>query len=159
MSDPYFVPAGVRDQDDPTRPLYGASARQAVDRLFRNYFVASGRASQSEYWWPLAVTLAVIIVAEVPIQVGNALDGAVEVLPTVLRAIGVTAILVWLFVAGIGYIGLTIRRLHDANASGWWFLLNFVPCISVIFTIAAGLLPSKPEGARFDVHSRPGPIA
>lgn len=36
-------------------------------------------------------------------------------------------------VAGVSNIMLTIRRLHDMNKSGWWFLLFFIPIVNVIF--------------------------
>src|SRR3990167_6197948 len=30
-------------------------------------------------------------------------------------------------------ISMFIRRLHDLGHSGWWYLLNFVPLVNVIF--------------------------
>jgi uncharacterized membrane protein YhaH (DUF805 family) len=53
-------------------------------------------------------------------------------------------------------ISLVIRRLHDANLSGWWCLLGLVPYLGAIVQIAFGLLRANPEGARFDRHDADG---
>ena len=37
------------------------------------------------------------------------------------------------FIASIGGIMLSIRRLHDLNKSGWFMLLSLVPLVNVIF--------------------------
>lgn len=36
-------------------------------------------------------------------------------------------------------IAATIRRLHDTNRSGWWYLISFIPLIGVgiLFVLAA----------------------
>ena len=38
------------------RPYPGCPPLQAIERLFRNYAVFSGRASRSEFWWPMLMT-------------------------------------------------------------------------------------------------------
>ena len=47
-------------------------------------------------------------------------------------------------------IALTVRRLHDANFSGWLYLLHLIPSLGSLIVFILTLLPSKPEGARFD---------
>lgn len=43
------------------------------------------------------------------------------------------AILSWPF--AISGVMLTIRRWHDMNRSGWWFLLNLIPVVNVVAII------------------------
>ena len=38
------------------RPYPGCPPVQAIERFFRNYAVFSGRASRSEFWWPMLMT-------------------------------------------------------------------------------------------------------
>jgi uncharacterized membrane protein YhaH (DUF805 family) len=43
-------------------------------------------------------------------------------------AVGVIAVLAWyasLFVIGVQSLALFVRRMHDVNRSGWWYLLVF----------------------------------
>lgn len=41
-------------------------------------------------------------------------------------------------------ISVTVRRLHDAGYSGWFYLLNFVPYVGGIILFIFTLLPSAP---------------
>jgi uncharacterized membrane protein YhaH (DUF805 family) len=47
-------------------------------------------------------------------------------------------------------IAVGVRRLHDANMSGWLYLINFIPLAGAFVLIVLLVLPPKPEGARFD---------
>lgn len=144
--------AGTGDSDD--LPLYGASFGRAVTRLFQKYFVAKGRASKSEYWWALLLVMLVAFVFGATAGIASGLgDGAGAVVFLVLAVV----LGLGLVVLSFGTIGLTIRRLHDANQSGWWclalFLVNLIPLVglvSIAGAIAIGLLNSNPAGARFD---------
>lgn len=42
---------------------------------------------------------------------------------------------IWSFIAGVGGIMITIRRLHDLDKSGWFILLAFVPIVNIAFLI------------------------
>ncbi|MGL5442618.1 MAG: DUF805 domain-containing protein, partial [[Mycobacterium] stephanolepidis] len=55
-------------------------------------------------------------------------------------------VLVWAIPAW----GLTVRRLHDADFSGWMALLAILPYIGSLMPIIFGFLPSKPRGECFD---------
>jgi uncharacterized membrane protein YhaH (DUF805 family) len=43
-----------------------------------------------------------------------------------------------------------VRRLHDINFSGWFYFLAIIPGFGSIITLVFTLLPSNPDGARFD---------
>ncbi|MBS4101579.1 DUF805 domain-containing protein [Tsukamurella paurometabola] len=145
-----------RNPEDLTVPLRGATFGEAVQRFFRLYFVADGRASRSEYWWAVLLVALVALVVGATAGAGSAVgDGAGAVVILVLAVILGLGLLVVCF----GTIALTIRRLHDANQSGWWylplFIVNLIPVIGIVSVVGAvviGLLKSDPAGARFDVQ-------
>ncbi|RUQ19597.1 DUF805 domain-containing protein [Kocuria sp. HSID16901] len=136
-------------------------------RIVKSRF--SGRASRSEFWW---VWLLLIVV---PIVVGFVLVhlGA-NVFPsygewTYYTAPGEAAtqryekgneaflipariiLLGLLPLFGILIIALGVRRLHDANFSGLFYLLYLVP-LGGLAVLIMEMLPGKPEGARFDAQ-------
>lgn len=49
-------------------------------------------------------------------------------------------------------IALAIRRLHDTNRSGWWYLINFIPYIGALWFLVLSLLPSTPGPNLYGEH-------
>ena len=45
-----------------------------------------------------------------------------------------------------------MRRLHDANYSGWFYLLSLIPGVGGLIILIFMVLPSHPQGARFDAR-------
>jgi len=92
---------------------------QAVASGFSNYVNFSGRACRSEYWyWALFVVLV---------------DIAALIIDAALWTYAITSLAdLALFLPGLA---LAIRRLHDLDRSGWWFLLVFIPVIGAIILI------------------------
>ena len=91
----------------------------AVKSGFDHYAKFDGRATRPAYWyWVLFAVLAGIA--------ANIVDAA----------IGTTALSVLvglaLFLPGLS---VGIRRLHDTNRTGWWFLIALVPLIGFIVLI------------------------
>jgi uncharacterized membrane protein YhaH (DUF805 family) len=86
---------------------------EAISSGFSNYVTFSGRASRSEYWY---WTLFAIIVA----IVGAVID-AVVFSDMELRPVG-TILGLALLLPGIA---VAVRRLHDIDRTGWWFLIAF----------------------------------
>lgn len=159
----YGAPYGAPTQNPPgpvplIRPYYGASFGVAVARFFQKYATFSGRASKSEFWWSyLATTLAVMLwalLAVVAVFVGADPDADPDTLPA-----GFIVVLVVGVLAGLALVvpsfAVRIRRLHDANLSGWMVLLGMIPYVGWIIEIIMMLQPTKPEGARFDVDAVP----
>jgi uncharacterized membrane protein YhaH (DUF805 family) len=85
-----------------------------------NYANFEGRARRSEYWY---YTLMNIIIA--------------IVLFTLSVAAYQLIFLYWLYALAVFIPGLavTVRRLHDTNKSGWFFLVVFIPLIGGIWLI------------------------
>ncbi|MCG7607001.1 MULTISPECIES: DUF805 domain-containing protein [Mycobacterium] len=133
-----WEPLGATDPRDLTLPLYGATFGQAVARFFHSYARFSGRASRSEYWWPQLAFLLALLICGVFIAVAGD-NGPLGGLALVIAGI----IMLGCVIPGWA---LLVRRLHDANLSGWMCLLTLLPYVGLVF----GLLPSKPHGQRFD---------
>jgi uncharacterized membrane protein YhaH (DUF805 family) len=61
-----------------------------------------------------------------------------------------------LFIA-LGLIGIIvqIKGWHDRDKSGWWILINLVPCIGALWTlIECGFLPGTRGDNRFGPNPR-----
>lgn len=152
-----YAPVPTRDPNNLDLPLYGASFGEALKRFFGNYFKYRARASQSEYWWPFLANIGILVVsyALTFLSFATASDpddmGAVS---TVILILGFVGFFFAFVVMGIGYIGLSVRRLHDANASGWWYLLvvvgGVIPLLGAAGPIIVGTLSSSRAGCRFD---------
>lgn len=51
----------------------------------------------------------------------------------------------YFFIALIPSISLTVRRLHDLNKSGWYFLVHFIPFIGTLILLVVLAFPSVPN--------------
>ncbi|WP_324609931.1 DUF805 domain-containing protein [Mycobacteroides chelonae] len=103
-------PLGATDPRDLTLPLYGATFGQAITRFFRSYARFSGRASRSEYWWVMLAQTAAAGLLVCGVALGT---------ESSLERLGVTVLIGFMLVWGIPAWALTVRRLHDADFSGW----------------------------------------
>ncbi|PYY40796.1 DUF805 domain-containing protein [Curtobacterium sp. MCPF17_046] len=156
------APVGPDGQPPLWAPWYGISLPKAVGRFFRKYATFSGRASRSEFWW---WTLVTAVVSTVLTGGGFLLAAALASTRTVQTDYGTYEVqnpappiafvfliagLLWALATLVPSLALGWRRLHDANLSGaLWIIALFVGIVGIVF----GVLPSNPDGARFD---RPG---
>ena len=158
MSQPYppFPPPGMPYGHGPVappldKPYYGISFGGAMKRFFAKYATFSGRASRSEYWWVmLGLTLFILGWLVLTLLVVTVTGGWDEPDPpaSLWLMLGLLGLL-WLGVV-VPSIAIQVRRLHDANLSGWFWLMNLIPYAGGIIMLVFMLLGSKPEGARFD---------
>jgi uncharacterized membrane protein YhaH (DUF805 family) len=104
------------------------------------YATFSGRASRSEFWWfQLFYSLVLMIPGFlVGIAIGASFNRQAGPSPLVI-AIGVIGGLFMLAML-LPQIALMVRRFHDRNISGWWYLalaiLGFIPYLGFITGIA-----------------------
>ena len=85
----------------------------------RNYGQFNGRATRSEYWWFFLINFVVVIALSSikPVVGGN-----------IIKTIsGLYTLFIFL-----PHIAVTVRRLHDSDRSGWWFLLSVIPVIGTV---------------------------
>lgn len=153
-------PLGATHPGDLTLPLYGATFGQAVVRFFRSYIRFRGRASLSEFWWSalfmilLAIIPAIIYTAGMVTSLESGSSSLVVQTPATQMSPMATLgdLLMWgvslatvIPSASIGW-----RRLHDANLPGPLYLLTLIPFVGAFIVIALMIMPTKPEGRRFD---------
>lgn len=146
---------GAQDPMDLTLPLYGATPKQAVIRFFKNYATFTGRASRSEYWW-VSAALAVAMLPGYVLYVTGLLamtdsSGLNTGNGGGLFAVGV----IWVLLIGLACLvpslAVVWRRLHDAGFSGLLYLLSLIPYLGSLVVLVLTVLPSKPEGVKYDV--------
>jgi uncharacterized membrane protein YhaH (DUF805 family) len=130
-------------------PYPRASMPIAFARFWRKYATFSGRASRSEYWW---VVLLSVVATQALNQLQTALNGAGG--NTVESTIGqvFVAIVVWAFNVAIFVptLAILVRRLHDSNHSAhtlWWL---FAPPVAFVIFLVFTLQRPNIAGSRFD---------
>ena len=94
--------------------------------VLKKYAVFEGRARRSEYWFftliSFVITLGLIFI-DVFMASANPQTGLG--LLSGLYTLGVL----------IPTISVTVRRLHDTNRSGWWFLMAFIPLLNLVLLV------------------------
>ena len=98
--------------------------------VLKNYVNFSGRARRTEYWMFTLFHIIFLIVASV-------LD---NILGTTFNTEGVSMPYGYLYLLySLGVIlpglGVSVRRLHDVNKSGWFLLIAFIPIIGAIWLL------------------------
>ena len=114
---------------------------EAISSGFRNYVGFSGRASRSEFWYWILFTFLVGIVTQI-IDLGV---WSSDVTPFSW---------IWSLVTLLPSLAMGVRRLHDTDRSGWWWLLSFIPLIGIIVLIVFWCF----EGTRGPNRFGPDPL-
>lgn len=112
--------------------------KEAIETVLKQkYATFSGRASRSEYWWFVLFIMIVAIVLSGIMMMGmNFTTGEMGALAMIAAG------LLGIFYLGvlIPSIAVAVRRLHDRNMSGWWYLgfiaLSFIPFVGLVASIA-----------------------
>lgn len=98
--------------------------------LTKKYATFTGRASRSEFWWFMLFGIVIGLVLRFTFPIDDTLLTSDNV-PMTNYIANVIVSLAFL----LPNIGVMVRRLHDTGRSGWWWLLNFVPCVGLIVLI------------------------
>lgn len=141
---------GDQDIGSRERGVYGSvrashtSAREPrniVDwylSVLKKYAFFRGRARRKEYWmFCLANLIVGFIIDFVDVLITGGYDWP-----------GPIMLLYSLFVFLPG-LGVTIRRLHDVNRSGWWIFIIFLPFIGPILFLVFMLQDSYPGDNKY----------
>ncbi len=99
-------------------------------QVLKKYAVFQGRARRKELWSFTLINFLVCLL--------------IMIFEYVTNTIGII-IFIYLLAVLIPSISVTIRRLHDTNRSGWWYLTLFIPFIGIILLIF--MLQNSVEGA------------
>lgn len=106
---------------------------EAIKLFFTNYIKFEGRSNRGEYWWAvLGLFLVGIVLGIIDGLLGIAVLGTVFSLATLIPG-----------------IAIGVRRLHDIDKSGWWYLIIFVPLIGVLVLIYFFVQKPTPGPNRF----------
>ncbi|WP_081998600.1 DUF805 domain-containing protein [Sinomonas humi] len=134
------------------QPRHGAAFGEAFVRFWKKGLTFTGRASRSEYWlmWLLG-TVASLVAYGIGYAAGSSGDRS----GVGLVVIGGLVVSLATLVPGLA---LAVRRLHDANFSGWWLLLGLVPFGSIAVLVMLAL-ESNSRGSRFDLPSANTPAS
>ena len=95
-----------------------------LEVIKNNYANFEGRARRKEYWMFTLVNMIIImvlyalIIASVDYTTGEM--GGLGMIAGILLGIYALATIV-------PSIAVSVRRLHDTEKSGWWYLISFIP--------------------------------
>jgi uncharacterized membrane protein YhaH (DUF805 family) len=129
-------------------PHYGIGFLPAFKRAFQKYATFTGRASRSEFWWWVlanAVIGSVLYVLMLVLGLSTA-DRPGQVIgpggwPFLIL------LMLWVLATIVPNIAITVRRLHDAGYSGWFYLFNLVG-LSIV-TLVLCVLETSPKAAQY----------
>jgi uncharacterized membrane protein YhaH (DUF805 family) len=125
-----YAPAGYL-QGDPVG--FGT----AISEAFRNMFNYRGRASLSAFWWFYLFAALV----------GGGI-GMIAIIATGPSHPSVLFLVIFVPLLLV-VLPLIVRRLHDQDKSGFWFFVDFVPFIGVIWLLVLMLREGTPRPNRF----------
>lgn len=103
--------------------------------VLKQYAVFSGRARRTEYWMFTLINILIMIglsIIESVLGISSGLFSTIYSLGVLLPSLGVS-----------------VRRLHDTNRSGWWILLALIPLIGAIVLIIFMVQDSTPGENQF----------
>jgi len=119
----------------------------AIEAITKRYAQFSGRARRKEYWLTILLIIIISIIASV-------LDGALGLADPVYGLgpiYGIVALAIL-----IPSIAVSVRRLHDIDRTGWWYLLAFVPFIGFVVLIIFFVMPGTSGENRFGPDPKAG---
>ncbi len=143
------------------QPWVGAPFGAAFRRFWKKGFTFSGRASRSEYWKSYLATIGVfaglVTLGYLLLVIGGWLftsnpysgSGWLNIAFAIAQALMWIAILYGL-ASLIPALAVVVRRLHDANQSGWMYFISLVPLVGGLILLIMLAQASNPYGARFD---------
>jgi uncharacterized membrane protein YhaH (DUF805 family) len=106
----------------------------AIRSAFNKYATFSGRARRSEYWWFVLFCMLGNIAAGI---LDAAIFGFDAVVEPGMAAYAAPSLIGGLFSLAVFLpsLGVTVRRLHDTNRSGWWILIVLIPLVGFLILL------------------------
>ena len=124
-----------------------------IRRLFQMMFTLDGRLSRRSFWfYHLAGILIALPAVVIAYAVGNHYGDSPPPqwfpIPIIATA---PLFLLWL----AGSIAVAVKRLHDLDRSGFYYLFALIPYVGALwFLIYGGFFPGTPHRNRFGNPSR-----
>jgi uncharacterized membrane protein YhaH (DUF805 family) len=111
--------------------------------VLKKYTVFSGRARRAEFWMFTLINLIISLVLA-------GIDAALG-LTNVFGGIYSLAVL-------LPSLGVSCRRLHDIDRSGWWLLIGLIPLIGWVILIIWYAKDGDPGDNRFGSNPKAGEV-
>ena len=116
---------------------------EAVKEFFTHYADFKGRTSRKNFWLAF---LGIMIISGILGFIVGLVVGSAGV--DVDKASSAVSLLITLVII-IPTISMCVRRLHDINKSGLWYLVSFLPFVGSIILLIFYLKPSVDEGNNY----------
>jgi len=107
-----------------------------------NPFRFEGRIGRLQYFGFAVIWAVILYVMALVVALGG-------------EDVGTTGALMWLvltLVYVVATVSYGVRRLHDIDKSGWWYLLAFVPLANLMLALILLIGPGTPGPNRFGVR-------
>lgn len=127
----------------------------AVKEYFTNYFNFKGRTSRATFWWTvLGILLMTFVVSFIATLIFGAPPASeniqtIEDLKAYYTSGSNVVTIIWTLLLVIPSLAMSVRRLHDINKSGWFYLLSFIPFVGSIILFIFYCLPAVNEGNNY----------
>ncbi len=104
-------------------------------QVLRKYAVFTGRARRKEYWiFNLIHGVIIFGLKGFELLMGRyAPDSRITLIQPI-----------YVFVTFVPLVAVSVRRLHDTNRSGWWFLMFLIPLANLILFFSFMTADSQP---------------
>lgn len=114
----------------------------AISICLSNYVGFSGRAPRSEYWFfELFLLIVYVVGIIIDVTIGHQIVMPICSLGLILPTFAVL-----------------MRRLHDLDKSGWWWLISFIPLVGAIWLLVLMCTRGTAGPNRFGPDPLGGPV-
>jgi uncharacterized membrane protein YhaH (DUF805 family) len=118
---------------------------EAVRTCFRKYAVFEGRASRAEFWFFRLFSLLFIIGMFMLFAFLAPLIGD----PGTMKIVFYIPVFICAVTIGLPLVACSVRRIHDTNASGWWYLAWLIPSLGGLVSLVWACIPGTEGENRF----------
>ena len=108
---------------------------ESIVSFYNRYFDFDGRSSRSEFWWVQLFFVVVLTVIFIFFTNTNSIEAIENNNINGSGMLLIMAAFIFAITGLIPMIALSVRRFHDQNKSGWFYLLNFIPYIGGIILL------------------------
>jgi uncharacterized membrane protein YhaH (DUF805 family) len=106
--------------------------------IIKGMTTTDGRLSRTPFWWFHGVLFVLVAILGL-LKESNAVPEIV-----------ISVFALFIFPLFIMSVIVEIKRFHDRDKSGWWVLINLIPCLGFVwFIVECGILPGTKGKNRF----------
>lgn len=117
---------------------------EAYKKMWKRAFDFKGRSTRSDFWKAYMMNLMLLTLPYMAITLTLLTwFGSKTYEMTGFFQFMNVMISTYSFISIVPILSLAIRRLHDSNRSGWWFLINVIPTVGNLVFVWFLLIGSK----------------